>query len=170
MSEILVEKQNRPLRNRWVLWFHRVDDDNWRPDSYIKIYTLETYGDLLFILREIPNITSGMFFIMKEGILPIYEDPRNKNGGYWSIRITKKDSYEIWSRLLFYLCVSGMSKDTAIENQINGITVSPKINNSIFKIWNGDFRRMRKDSLKKEIENDLIKWDDTFYLQHKPDY
>ena len=50
------------LRHKWVLWFHRVDDDNWNNDSYIKIYELETYEDILFILREVPNITSGMFF------------------------------------------------------------------------------------------------------------
>ncbi len=167
---ILEQKQDIVLKNKWVLWFHRVDDDNWKPESYIKIYTLEKYGDLLFIIREIPNITSGMFFIMKEGILPIYEDVQNKFGGYWSLRITKKDSFDIWSRLLYFLCIEGMTKDEKQTNMINGITVSPKINNSIFKIWNNDFKRMRKESLKKEIENELIKWDETFYLQHKPDY
>ena len=44
------------------------------------------------MLNKIKNINCGMFFLMKENIKPIYEDKKNINGGYWSMRITKKDS------------------------------------------------------------------------------
>ena len=156
------------LRNRWVLWFHRVDDDNWGNDSYIKIYELETYEDILFILREVPNITSGMFFLMKDGIFPTYEDPTNYHGGSWSLRVTKKDSYDVWQKLLYYLCVDRLAKDDRLNDMLNGISISPKINNCIFKIWNTNFKGMKQDSLRKDIEGISMNPGDVFYVKHEP--
>ena len=49
---------------------------------------------------------------------------------------------------------------------INGITISPKINNCIFKIWNRDYKGMKMDGLRGDIEN--VNLEDTFYLRHDP--
>ena len=35
-KKIEMEYQERPLKNKWVLWFHRVDDDKWTEDTYKK--------------------------------------------------------------------------------------------------------------------------------------
>ena len=164
-NQVLMEEKR--LKNKWVLWFHRVDDDNWNNDSYIRVYEIETYEDVMFIFREIPNITSGMFFIMKEGIFPTYEDPQNVNGGYWSLRITKKESFDTWQKLLYYLCVDRLTKDERMSGMINGITISPKINNCIFKIWNNNYGGMKADCLRADIEN--VNLEDTFYLKHRDD-
>ena len=155
------------LKHKWVLWFHKVDDENWKEDSYIKVYDIETYEDILFVIQEIPNITSGMFFLMKRGIFPTYEDPENQNGGYWSLRITKKDSYDMWQKLLYYICVDRITKDEKTNDQINGFTISPKINNCIFKIWTKNYKSMKGDNLRGDIEG--IHPQDTFYLQHRAD-
>ncbi len=157
----------KKLKNKWVLWFHKVDDDDWSENSYMKVYDIETYEDVMFIFREIPNITSGMFFIMKKGIFPKFEDPQNQNGGYWSLRITKKDSFDTWQKLLYYLCVDRLTKDERHADLINGITISPKINNCIFKIWNRDFKAMKMNSLRSDIEN--VNLEDLFYLKHNSD-
>ena len=71
---------NFNLKNKWVLWFHKVNDNNWSIESYLKVFELNTYYDILFILKELENITSGMFFLMKDGIIPIFEDKNNING------------------------------------------------------------------------------------------
>jgi hypothetical protein len=161
-----MEYQERPLKQNWVLWFHRVDETSWAPETYQKVYDIETYEDVMFIFREIPNITSGMFFIMKKGIFPTFEDPENQNGGYWSLRITKKESFDTWQKLLYYLCVDRLTKDERQADMINGITISPKINNCIFKIWNKDHKAMKMDSLRGDIEN--VNLEDLFYLRHDP--
>jgi len=159
--------QEKRLKHKWVLWFHRVDDDNWKPESYKRVYEIETYEDIIFVFREIPNITSGMFFIMKDGIFPTYEDPKNINGGYWSLRIAKKDSFDTWQKLLYYLCVDRITKDERTNEMINGLTISPKINNCIFKIWNNNYKGMKADALRVDIEN--VHLEDTFYLRHHAD-
>ncbi len=159
--------QEQRLRDKWVLWFHRVDDDNWKEDSYIKVYEMDTVEDLIFVLREIPNITSGMFFFMKDGIFPTYEDPLNRNGGYWSLRVSKKDSMDVWQSLIYHICVDKLTKDPNMNELINGFTVSPKINNCIFKIWNRDYKRMKTDNMRRDIK--VINFEESFYLKHQPD-
>jgi hypothetical protein len=158
------ELDNFQLKNKWSLWFHKVNDSNWTLESYSKVFDIVTYYDVLFILKELDNITSGMFFLMKDGIIPIFEDDKNVNGGYWSIRITKKDSFDYWKKIIYYMCLDLLTTDEKNEVYINGVSVSPKINNCIFKIWTSDYNAMKTEYMRKDI--DFINWDETFYLQH----
>jgi len=160
-------KENFKLKNKWVLWFHKVNDNNWSLESYSKVFEISTYYDLLYILKNLENITSGMFFLMKDGIIPIFEDVMNINGGYWSLRITKKDAFDYWEKLLYYICVESIVSDEINESKINGISISPKINNCIFKIWTSDYKNMKTEYLKQDLT--FINWNDTFYLQHNGD-
>jgi hypothetical protein len=159
--------ENFNLKNKWVLWFHKVNDNNWSVESYTKVYEIVTYYDILFVIKTIDNITSGMFFIMKEGIIPIFEDEHNINGGYWSLRISKKDSMDYWEKLLYYICVDNITNNENHEEKINGMSVSPKINNCIFKVWNSDFKNMKTEYLRKDMEG--INLEETFYLEHSGD-
>ena len=161
------EIENFDLKHKWVLWFHKVNDNNWSIDSYSKVFEIKTYYDILFILKKFDNITSGMFFLMKDGIIPVYEDSSNINGGYWSLRITKKDSFDYWDKIIYYLCIDNLSIDGLHEDKINGISISPKINNCIFKIWNSDYKFMKTEFLRKDM--DAINLEETFYLQHNGD-
>jgi hypothetical protein len=156
--------KNFDLKNKWILWFHKVNDNNWSIESYSKVLELNTYYDILFLLKELENITAGMFFLMKENIIPIFEDKHNINGGYWSIRITKKDAYDYWEKILYYLCVDNLTTNEEYEKKINGVSISPKINNCIFKIWNSDYKGMKTEYLRNDLE--FIKWEETFYLEH----
>jgi hypothetical protein len=159
--------ENFDLKNTWILWFHKVNDNNWKLDSYVKVFEIKTYYDVLFIIKELDNITSGMFFLMKDGISPIFEDANNINGGYWSTRITKKESYDHWEKIIYHMCINNITVKSEYENKINGVSISPKINNCIFKIWNSDYKNMKTEYLRKDLE--FLSWEDTFYLQHKGD-
>ena len=44
-----------------------------------------------------------MFFIMREGIEPFWEDPQNVNGGCWSFKISKGNIKKYWTELSIYL-------------------------------------------------------------------
>jgi len=163
---------NFDLKYKWTLWFHKVNDNDWSLESYIKVIDIETYFDLLYILKDLDNITAGMFFFMKDGILPIFEDPHNVNGGYWSLRITKKESYQMWCKIIYLICMDKLIKDdlkdtsnNSKKNEIHGISVSPKINNCIFKIWNSNYNHFKLEDIPKTIED--IKFEEMFYLPHK---
>jgi hypothetical protein len=159
--------ENFKLKYKWVIWFHKVNDNNWTLESYSKVFELETYYDILYIINELKNITSGMFFVMKDGIIPIFEDEKNVNGGYWSLRITKKDALDYWEKMIYHLCVDNICINDEHETLINGLSISPKINNCIFKIWTSNFKNMKTDYLRKDLE--FINWDEMFYLEHSAD-
>ena len=161
----MIEENNTNfnLKYNWVLWFHKLNDNNWGIDSYEKILELKEYNDVLFMLKKIKNINCGMFFLMKENIKPIYEDKKNINGGYWSMRITKKDSDIYWKKFVYYLCINNITKDN--DDIINGLSISPKVNNNIFKVWNNNFKNIKKNCLRSDL--DFIQVDDFFYLEHK---
>lgn len=159
------EIDNFELKSNWVLWFHKVNDSNWGLSSYSKVFEIKSYFDILFIIKEIENISSGMFFLMKDGINPVYEDPQNINGGCWSMRVTKKESFIFWEKIIYYMCIDKLTIDDDSEDKINGISISPKINNCIFKIWNNDFKSMNTKLMRHDLN--FINWDDTFYLEHK---
>ena len=159
--------ENFKLKYKWVIWFHKVNDNNWTLESYSKVFELETYYDILYIINELKNMTSGMFFLMKDGIIPIFEDEKNMNGGYWSMRITKKEAVDYWEKMIYYLCIDNICINDDYEKMINGLSISPKINNCIFKIWTSNFKEMKTEYLRKDLE--IINWDEMFYLEHSSD-
>jgi len=124
------------LANNWVLWYHHINDDNWSEESYMKVCELKTLEDYWKLNNTIPTFTAGIFFLMKENILPRWEDIENIEGGYWSFKISKIEADRIWN--IFIMKAIGLTLTNNIEDmkEINGITISPKINNCIIKIWN----------------------------------
>ena len=127
-----------PLSDTYTLWFHHVNDNNWSEESYIKLMEICSLKDLWEIRNSLPNVTSGMFFLMRDTISPRWEDINNIDGGYWTFRVMKKDSSEVWYNLMSALVGNTLTKDSANYQEINGISISPKINNAIIKIWNND--------------------------------
>lgn len=131
MEDKIFQKMNQ----KFTLWYHDVNNDDWTLNSYTRLMDLEDYDDLLLCLKKISDINSGMFFLMKDKITPLWENSYNKKGGFWAFKVNKNDAYNTWCELLLTFCFDTLSKD---DTQITGISISPKINNCIFKIWNND--------------------------------
>lgn len=151
-----------PLNENWVLWFHAPKDENWDLESYKKIMTIETIEDywkchLLLTERMAPE---GMFFLMKDGIDPIWENTENKNGGCWSFKFNKKNVYNDWIRLSSLIVSENITKTNSNE-EINGISISPKKSFCIVKIWNKN-----KDNSSLKLLNDCVDTSQTIYRAH----
>jgi hypothetical protein len=73
--------------------------------------------------------------MMRKGITPLWEDPKNRQGGCFSYKVSNKNVYECWRSLVFSLTGETLSKNKLLQKQINGITISPKKNFCIVKIW-----------------------------------
>jgi hypothetical protein len=92
---------------------------------------------LLQLKKEINEtiVVKSMLFIMRDGILPMWEDPRNKNGGCFSFKIPSNIIHSVWWDFVFLLCGETLMNDPAKKQLINGLTISPKYDHSIIKIW-----------------------------------
>jgi len=148
-SIVLTATSTEPLSDNWVLWFHRVDNDKWDLNSYTELCTLSDLEDFHGMFNTFFNITekmtanAGMFFLMREGVTPMWEDKRNRNGGMWSYKVPKKEGNILKSDVTWkHICAAcvGMTltKNPEDMKYITGLSISPKLDNCIIKIWTGD--------------------------------
>ena len=74
--------------------------------------------------------------MMKNNILPLWEDKHNINGGCWSYKVGKKEASQGFLDLL----VSTISENVCSEHPeiITGASISPKKGFCIIKVWNNN--------------------------------
>jgi len=156
------------LKNIWKLWYH-AEKDNWKLSGYKIIYTINTDDEFWKFYNnwdKIDDITNKYFFLMKDNITPIWEDPKNINGGCWSFKIHEDQAEDLWIDISMYLVCEILCP--SIQDEIVGISICLKKNsNCIVKIWNNN---SKNNSLKLLNENILKKWGtDIIYIAHMPD-
>jgi hypothetical protein len=137
LSEMDLTEEFHQLSSNWVLWAHLPHDNNWKINSYKKIYTFTTIEEAIAMTQTLPEILvkNCMLFLMKDGIMPIWEDPKNIDGGCFSYKISNKHVYEVWRDLSYVLVGETISTNRKVINNITGITISPKKNFCIVKVW-----------------------------------
>lgn len=125
------------LSDSWIIWAHLPHDTDWSLKSYMKIYEFNTVEQAITITETLPPVlvTNCMLFLMRKGINPIWEDERNRNGGCFSYKIPNKDVPDAWKQLSYSLVGETMSDNNKLLPHINGITISPKKNFCIIKVW-----------------------------------
>jgi len=155
------------LNNTWILWFHDPNDSNWKINSYKKIANIKSIEEYWGLYEKLSEtvVQKGMFFLMREGILPIWEDEKNKDGGCWSFKIGKKDIYNAWVELSISLLGETIMKELQHSTTITGISLSPKKNFSIIKIWNNSSDKNKSNLLSRRIPHLYIC--DSIYKAHK---
>ena len=141
MESPMVEKSStvskHVLSDKWVLWAHLPHDTDWSLKSYIKIIDIHTLEDMVMIQSAIPEkmIKNCMLFMMKKGVNPTWEDPKNIDGGCFSFKVSNKNVFASWNNLLLTLVSNQICKNDKFINKINGVTISPKKTFCIVKIW-----------------------------------
>ena len=133
------EEYNK-LSDKWTLWAHLPHNTDWSIKSYIPISTFTTVEETIAVTETLPSILveNCMLFMMREGIKPIWEDPKNRNGGCFSYKVSNKNVYKVWKELTYVVVGNTISKQMSYVNCVNGITISPKKNFCIIKIWMSD--------------------------------
>lgn len=144
----------------WCLYYHNPVDTKWTPDSYQTIATVKNWGEFFAVMRELQDssIQHGMFFWMREGVPPLYENHANIKGGCYSLRISRVRAAHYF---LLYTIASMLGKvvDNSNVNIIHGVSISPKRviekNQSfnVIKIWNKDCTRFNKGEHLIRLDN-----------------
>ena len=153
--------------DKWSLWYHH-EKDNWKISGYKKIYDVCNSTDFWRLHNnwdKIKGINYKQYFFMKDGIIPIWEDQENINGGCWSFKVNEEQTLNLWNDLAVYLVCGQLIND---KNDVVGISSClKKNNNSVVKIWN----KNSKNSSLNNINKDIIKnWGtDIIYIAHMPE-
>ena len=146
------------LNTKWCLWFHSLNNTSWNKNSYKLLLKLSNIYDLK-ILNDIilkNHLQNGMFFIMRENIFPTWEDPENRNGSCVSYKISGNSLHDDWCFMVNNIVTEDILINSKDYNGINGLSISPKKEFNILKIW------LRENYENKSIKKIIKSYDPNF--------
>lgn len=157
------------LSDKWVLWAHLPHNTDWSLRSYTNICEIDTVENVISLNRTLPEqlIQNCMLFFMRKGILPMWEDPKNCNGGCFSFKVPNANIKNVWKNISYMLTGESLSNNKDLLNSINGITISPKKSFCILKIWMKNILFQNVSKL-NEIPN--LTFNGCIFKKHKPDF
>ena len=158
------------LSDKWTLWAHLPHDTDWSIKSYKQIFTVSNVEETIAITETLPPILvqNCMLFWMREGIKPTWEDPKNRNGGCFSYKISNKNVYKVWKDLTYVVAGSTISKNMGFVNCVTGITISPKKNFCIIKIWMADCNNQNPAIVTTDVKG--LAAQGCIFKKHTPEY
>jgi hypothetical protein len=166
-----------PLENSWCFWFDKYPGPNLTPTQYqdalLSLGDFSTIQGFWSYYNHLPNASdiqvSCSYHMMKSGILPLWEDSHNIDGGHLAFKVSQDDVDLIWRQLT--LSVIGEQYHEVIESpdEICGASVSvrPK-NEAVVSIWNKDAKLFDTDSICSLISSVVpeIQLDNPSYRVH----
>ena len=110
------EEYNK-LSDKWTIWAHLPHNTDWSIKSYIPITTFTTVEETIAVTETLPPILveNCMLFMMREGIKPTWEDPKNRNGGCFSYKVSNKNVYK-QKLIIPHDSMKGQKSDTPRRN------------------------------------------------------
>ena len=152
------------LKEEWVLWFHSINDSNWNKSSYKKLFILRDLYDVKIIIDTFKqnHYQNGMFFLMKDGIFPNWEDPNNRVGGCLSFKISSINVISEWNDIFLNCVLENLLKND--NDKINGLSISPKKEFNILKLWFSENIEYKTKFIEKE--NSEINLSNSIYKKH----
>ena len=126
------------LKTNWNLYFHDLNSEDWTLSAYDKLITIETIEDYHIVFNNIKDWNDGLYYLMREGYPPIWEDKVNKDGGGWTFKILKNNINKFWTDITSYCIGETIMNMNMNDNSITGISLSPKYKYTTVRIWSND--------------------------------
>lgn len=145
-----------PLDDHWDIWVHNGEND-WTINGYSLITTLHTIEDYWGFMNSIPTI-SGVIFIMRKGILPIWENIENKSGGAYALFFSEDNYTSYLNNITSYLISENLVTNENLTSQINGISITTKHNSYCLKIWIRNSSRIKEIVFNPKIKLQTLKF------------
>jgi hypothetical protein len=158
------------LQHKWNLWSHLPHDMDWSSKSYKNIYKFTSVEETIAITESLPEalVKNCMLFVMKDGIMPTWEDPLNRNGGCFSYKVSNKNVCEAWRELTYVLVGGTISNNNPFVNAVTGITISPKKNFCIIKIWMANCEHQNPTVVTQDVKS--LSSQGCLFKKHTPEY
>ena len=123
-------------------------------DNFNTIATFSTAEDFWTIYEHTKKPSTlprgSQFFLFKENIKPMWEDPKNQNGGRYVLSLKKSENCDkIWEELLINYI------RTKPNFKVNGIVLNIRTAEIIFSVWIEKCNNIMKDCVKEWIKNTL---------------
>jgi len=145
-NDSVIDIPKHKLQYRWVLWYCKPERGAKWEDCMKEVIGFETVEDFWAMYNHI-QVASGLsigsdYYMFKEGIQPMWEDPQNCQGGRWLVTVERNrreqvlDSY--WLELL--LAMVGEQFDD-FGDFISGAVVNIRQKGDKVSLWTRDANR-----------------------------
>ena len=150
----------KKLENKFVFWYHIISNTTSDQDYQAQIKklaqfdTLENFWAIFQYLKKPDDIKQPIEFqLFKEGIAPMWEDEKNKNGGKIALKLRKEYSNLVWEELVFAFIGGYFAKE--IKDEINGLVINCKKDFNTLQIWTKSFNEEVTSGIEKNIREIL---------------
>lgn len=129
------------LNDKWTFYNHLPSEKDWTMSGYtVLCKDMDTVEHVLKLRESLPEkmIKYSMLFMMRSHITPLWEDKYNCKGGCFSYKVFNKHVDQVWKDMMCLLCGETLVQDKHDTCFVNGITISPKKNFCIIKVWISD--------------------------------
>ena len=170
MDAVSIPTQLHTLNDKWNMYYHLPENKNWDLASYTVLTSdIDSVEAVIALNNHLHEhvVRNCMLFVMREGITPMWEDPKNRNGGCFSYKVSNKYVPEVWKNLFYGLCGDSLCEKPEHNTHVNGITISPKKNFCIIKIW---FATCDFQSPNVIIDLDGLTSHGCLFKKHTPEY
>ncbi|KAL7720862.1 eukaryotic translation initiation factor 4E type [Entamoeba marina] len=131
------------LHFNWTFWKDDFSEKNASKTQFesnlLELDSCGTIEDFWSAFSKLPSLEllqqkKITLHFMRKGIKPMWEDPKNVDGGTITIKCKKEDTSKIWKEALV-LAISGEESLMHTVGEITGISISMKKSNNLLIIW-----------------------------------
>ncbi|KRZ18291.1 Eukaryotic translation initiation factor 4E-3, partial [Trichinella zimbabwensis] len=136
----LTDMIKHPLQHTWVLWYLTNDRKiNWhdRLKEVAAFNTVEDFWALYNYIQKASSLPNNSdFYYFKQGVRPMWEDPRNKNGGRWIIRIDRSEEGRVLDECWLDLVMAVLGEQfSGLGAEICGVAVNVRSKGHKVCLW-----------------------------------
>ncbi|KAI8059118.1 translation initiation factor eIF 4e-like domain-containing protein [Gongronella butleri] len=129
-----------PLQSSWTFWYdryiHNLPAAEYEANLQ-KIATVSTVQKFWSVYNNIDGpdhlgFRSNLHF-MRNGIKPIWEDPKNAHGGSYNFKVNKQQSPTVWRDLIVLMV--GENIEPWVQDELCGLSVSSRQQCDNYQLW-----------------------------------
>lgn len=154
------------LNDIWNVYYHSTTNNDWSIYSFTLVASFSSLEQWCVIFNSLEDYwKKGMFFIFREHITPRWEDEQNINGGCYSMKINTTEFNAKMFEVVAQMVGETLSVNPIHSTNINGISITPKKNANIIRIWLKD----NEYSAKSNYNIETVKYSPLMYKKHLED-
>lgn len=147
------KKNNEHFTRSWVVWAHDIRDKDFSLKAYKRAWVIDSIEKFWQFFNSISEFKRHQVYIMRDKILPKFECPENYRGGSLSYKI--QSDRDVWTTFSDVTLLAICNKMININHcdEITGITLNPKGQGAILKIWFRSYEWLRDNTMKIKVRH-----------------